>query len=346
VTQADPIASTVAAGEVAEPGRSVIAVWAETLLRATNQAGRSGAGRIGGRLAPPKSESLPPTPIMQTVSRACYTLAGVLIAWGLVLLVITPLTAATAQSRLFDEVQLSLAEGSTPTGPIDAQGRIVEAGTPLGALSVQAVGLRNVVFVQGTTSAQTAKAIGHRRDTVLPCQVGASVLYARRAAYGGLRLGGSLLQLRPGDTLNFTTGQGSCTYKVIDTRDVGDVVPPIKPGTGRLTLTTAAGTPFFPREVTRIDADLVGDAFPAAGGLVPTSALDPSELPLGSGAGPARLMGLVLLLQGLIALSLGAMWCLRRWGGWWTWIGFGPLIAALFVMAADTVNLAFLPNLL
>ncbi|WP_227025888.1 sortase domain-bontaining protein [Streptomyces fodineus] len=152
----------------------------------------------------------------------------------------------------------TLANGVAPVGGP------VGPGTPVALLDIPALHLREVVR-EGTTAEDLARGPGHRRDTVLPGQAGVSVVMGRQTTFGGPFL--HLRELRPGDAFT-VTGQGKRTYRVLGLRRAGDPQPPaLTAGHGRLTLITADGTPFMPRGILRVDADLVSraQATPAPG---------------------------------------------------------------------------------
>ncbi|MGD8193448.1 sortase [Herbiconiux sp. P18] len=248
-----------------------------------------------------------------------------------------------SQAALYEQIRLSLAQGAAPTGPLNSDGTLVTPGTPIAVLSAPDIGIGHEVVVEGTASAQTMVGIGHRRDTALPCQLGTAVLMARAGAYGGV--GQSFKNLAVGSTFTVSMGQGTCTYEVTGSRMPGDQAPPAPVGTeGRLTLTTASGYPFFPTEVYRVDARLVGDGLgrPAVG--LPTGALPTSEAAMG--VDTSNLFGLVLLLQLLVGLAIGTTLLWKRWGRWQAWIICGPAVLAVGILAAGAVNQWLLPNLL
>ncbi|KJC63588.1 hypothetical protein TZ00_13710 [Agreia bicolorata] len=259
------------------------------------------------------------------------------------LVLVSPVQHYASQNRLYQDIRLALAEGSAPTGPVNPDGTLVEPGTALGVLYAPIIGIGHEVMVEGTSAAQTMEGIGHRRDTVLPCQVGTSVLMARSGAYGGV--GQAFTKLVPGDKFSVTVTQGSCTYEVISARRPGDQAPSAPAAReGRLTLTTASGAPFMPTEVYRVDAKLVTDAFDHPSVAFPTGALPSSEAAMGTDT--SNLFALVLLLELLVGVAIGVSWLWRRWGRWQTWIVGAPAIIAVGLLSATAINQWLLPNLL
>ncbi len=248
-----------------------------------------------------------------------------------------------SQKNLYAQLRLSVAEGSVPVSPLDNRGHVVAPGTPVAVMRAPSFGIGQEVIVQGTAGAQTQEGIGHLRSTVLPCQAGTSTLLARAGSYGFV---GSLWQrMSLGSRFSVQTGQGACTYQVIDKRTAGDPAPALPTGhQGRLTLMTASGTPFMPTGVLRIDAMTVGDAFDAPNVSTPSTSVPDSEQPMATD--PTNAFALVLLLELLVAGSIGATWLWKRWGAWQTWIVAAPVLGVVFLLCATCVNQLVLPNLL
>ena len=259
------------------------------------------------------------------------------------LVLVSPVQHYASQNELYQNIRLALAEGSAPTGPVNPDGSLVQPGTALGVLYAPVVGIAHEVMVEGSSGSQTMQGIGHRRDTVLPCQTGTSVVMARSGAYGGV--GHAFTNLVPGDQFSITMTQGSCTYEVMSARLPGNQAPSAPAsGEGRLTLTTAAGAPFMPTEVYRVDAKLVTDAFDRPAVAFPTGALPPSEAAMGTDT--SNLFALVLLLELLVGVAIGISWLWRRWGRWQTWIVGAPAVIAVGLLSATAINQWLLPNLL
>lgn len=312
---------------------------------------RRRGGRRGARpVKPLKVRALAPArptveaPAFQrTLARALGLVSAALVGLVVNLVLVSPVEHYTAQTRLFAELRLHLAEGSAPTGPLGTDGRLVEPGTPVALFSAPGVGLGRSVVVEGTAASQTMVGIGHRRDTPLPCQHGTSVLMARSGAYGAE--GDAWKRLAVGDRFTVTMSQGTCTYQVTGVRSAGDPAPPAPgPGEGRLTLTTAAGAPFMPTEAYRVDASVVADAFTRPSVSFPPGSLPDSEAAMAKD--PSNGFALVLLLQLLTAIGIGIVWMRRRWGRWQAWIVGTPPLLAAFGTVATVLNQLLLPNLL
>ena len=301
------------------------------------------AKRMAGPVVAPKAEFVPATAGQQAISILLATISAVIFALLGNLVLISPVQHTANQTALFAELRLGLAEGSTPVGPAMADGGVVEPGVPVAVLEAPRFGIEREVIVQGTAGAQTMVGIGHRRDTVMPCQLGSSVLMARATAYGGV--GSVLAAIQPGGRFTITMGQGTCTYQVLGQRMVGDPAPPAPlADQGRLTINTASGLPFMPTEVLRIDAELVTDPFDRPVAALPAGALPASEAAMATDN--SNLFGLILLLEVLVGAAIGITWMWRRWGRWQTWIVGVPVIASIGVLTATVINQTLLPNLL
>jgi sortase A len=257
------------------------------------------------------------------------------------LTVVSRLQQSAAQGRAFDRFRAELAIGVAPIGPTGADGRELPRGTPVALLEIPSIDLRQVV-VEGTDAATMFIGPGHRRDTPLPGQVGTSIVFGRRAAYGGpfSRIG----QLAPGALVQVTTGQGVFEYRVVGVRRDGDPLPaPVAAEAGRLTLITADGGAYLPSGAVRVDADLTAGVVGGAPRTVATAALPDDETLMSSS--PATLWALVLWLQVLVLVAVGSVWAWYRWGRAQTWIVFTPPL--LLVGLGTAGELArLLPNVM
>jgi LPXTG-site transpeptidase (sortase) family protein len=248
---------------------------------------------------------------------------------------------ARAQSVEYDDLRGHLAMATAPVGPRDDQGHPLPPGTPIAVLEIPGIVLREVV-AEGTSAGVLAAGPGHRRDSVFPGQAGGTVLMGRRSAYGGpfARLGA----LSRGDRLTVVTGQGRSTYVVLGVRHAGDPQPERPPaGQGWLTLVTADGTPFAPRDVLRVDATLASPVLPSTGIGVGAGSLPAAEAALGGE--PGALLPLVLWGQLLVLAAVAVVWIRHQVGIWHAWLVGVPVLTALGLTVADALA-RLLPNLL
>ena len=101
---------------------------------------------------------------------------------------------------LYSKLRTDLAQATVPVSGV------IAPGTPLGVVTIPTIGL-DQVFVEGSSSEQTKSGPGLKTDTVLPGQTGVSVLVGHRSTSGAAFA--HLDQLRPGDRIDVTTGQGT-----------------------------------------------------------------------------------------------------------------------------------------
>ena len=280
-----------------------------------------------------------PGPRLAVARSALVILTAIACAVAVQAAVVGGIQHRSAQVRSLATFRNALAKGEAPIGDADAHGHLLAMGTPMALLEIPSASVHEVVL-QGTTSGVLMSGPGHRRGTPFPGQAGTSVALGRRAAYGGpfRRLSG----VKVGANIRVTTGQGVSTYRVTSVRRAGDPAPlPLAEGTGRLQLVTATGPPFVPDGVVRVDADLTSHAFPPT--PVGHGALPSAERPLANDK--ETTWALVLWLQLLIAVSVGAVWAWARWGRAQSWVVFAPPIV-LASLAATGQFFRLLPNLL
>lgn len=288
-----------------------------------------------------RAELPPLSPRLQLVRAVLMVVCAITVTLFAQLTFVGRFQHASAQQQLYDEFRSQLALGTASIGPADSDGVELALGTPVAYLEIPSLGVSEVV-VEGTTSGVLLDGPGHRRDTMLPGQAGTSVLFGRRAAFGGPF--GEISKLAPGDSIKVTTGQGSFEYSVLGVRREGAPVPPVAATDGaRLVLVTADGSAFLPSGVLRVDADLVGVAVGGAARAVSAASLPPEE---GIMAGdPGTLWALALWLIALGALGVGVAWAWNRWGRAQAWVvGFPILLIVGLNVSGEAARL--MPNLL
>jgi sortase A len=250
------------------------------------------------------------------------------------------------QAQLASQFRIELAKGIAPVGPFDDTNTALALGAPVALLEIPRLGLREIVM-EGTSSVPLMSGPGHRRDTPLPGQVGASVLAGRRATYG--RPFRSIDQLRAGDQITVTTGQGKHSFTVLGVRHAGDPLPPtLTRGQGRLTLVTtevpAHGflAALRPTDVLRVDAALVSGAQSRPTQL-PSQALRPAEALMAGDS--SALLGVFGWSVVLVAAAIATVWFRFRAGPWPAWALGVPVLVVLDLVVVDEMA-ALLPNLL
>jgi sortase A len=271
----------------------------------------------------------------------CLSLAILLLSFVAHVTIFGKFQESQTQAQLYETLRDSLANATTPLGELDLNNQLVADGTPIALLKIPAIGVSQVV-VQGTTSEALRDGPGHRRDTVLPGQVGTSVLFGRQSTYGGPF--GDLGALVPGDKITVTTGQGTSTFRVFGLRRPGDRVPAAPAaGQGRLELVTAAGVALAPSGTLYVDAQLVGTAKVAATPVFGQLALAQGEGPMQTD--PNALLPFLFSFQWLAIASALVLWLVRKWGRWQAWIVGAPVLLILAATTADAA-VGLLPNLI
>jgi sortase A len=285
--------------------------------------------------APPLSPKLQ---VARAALLACFLLS---VSMVIQLIFLSSLQQRSAQQQHFDHFRSDLAKGTAPVAPVNDDDEVLAPGTPMAYLEIPAIGLRQVVL-EGTSSGVTFEGPGHRQDSPFPGQVGTTVVLGRRAAFGGpfAQIG----ELSEGDVIRLTSGQGAFDYEVIGVRHEGDPAPgSLGQGEGRLLLVTADGRPLLPDGVLRVDASLTSEPVGGAAPLYRSSTLPPAEQLMGSDT--STLWALLLWLQALVVVVLGAVWAWHRWGRTKAWIVFIPLGLVVGLMVAEQAA-RLLPNML
>lgn len=289
-----------------------------------------------------RSEAIDASPLPLHHLRASRTLvseimlvAGGALAWVLVyVLFLSSFTAGHAQKQLYDQLREELAGG---TAPMQAP---IALGAPVALIDSPALGMRHLVVVEGTRPAQLADGPGHTLGSVLPGQVGTSVLMGRSVSFGAPFR--HLATVTQGAHIDVTTGEGTFHYLVDDVRRPGDPVPaPLATGGSRLTLVSATGSALAPARTIYVDATLSGAAQPAGTIAAPDSA----GLPFASDHSAGTLALLALALE-LLALAVAAVvWARHRWSTMAAWVAGLPIVVAALWLVSD-IAARLLPNLI
>lgn len=276
-------------------------------------------------------------PAPTTTWSSISTMVALICVWAILhLLVLAQVSHARAQDLLFREFRVQLAAA---TAPVDGT---APPGAPVAILRIPRIGLEEVV-VEGTAPGDLFAGPSHRRDTVLPGQVGTSAVYGRAATYGAPF--GSLADLRLGDVVDVTMAQGELELTVIGVRRAGDPLPqPRAEGAARVTLVTAEGAGrlagFRPGEVLYVDTE-AARGFPSPGGYSPAVPRSEEAMARGTESLPTVCLGLALL----IALTLGVIAARLRWSLGLVWVVAAPVAIALAWFTTDAAMRLF-PNLI
>ncbi|MFF0414557.1 class E sortase [Kitasatospora sp. NPDC004745] len=231
------------------------------------------------------------------------------------------------QSTAHKTFRDQLARAVAPTGT-------AADGAPVALLDIPAIGLHQAVVVEGTTGRDLMRGPGHRRDTALPGQGGVAVVFGRGATFGAPFA--RLSELRVGDRIEATTGQGKFSYTV---NVYGDGDHPISdPVRNRLVLVTG-DSDWIPGSTVMIGARLDGDPEQNPGGRPATVAYD-KALAADKGA----LAALQLWSLGLLGAVVGALLLARHWRRSAAYLSAAPVVAALLWAVYENAA-ALLPNL-
>jgi sortase A len=303
-------------------------------------------GSTGTALAAVAGPARPVSPARLPPERGPWRLIAAVLGIALMLVLgffvyifgLSHASESRAQAGMFKNFVAELADGTAPVAPYttnaDGSTTPLAEGTPVAVLTIPAIGLKDVVVVEGTTSRDLALGPGHVAASALPGQAGDSFLYGKAATYGAPFA--HLMQLDRGDRITVTTGQGTSTYVV---ESFGTSVKPAPADSdNRLVLETAASS-FFPSTAVQVSADLVSKPLTNPGGW-PDIPGDEADM----GRDTAALVPLMLWSQGLLLAVIIATVAANRWSRWRTYLLMTPVVLALTWCVYE--NLAcLLPNL-
>ena len=278
---------------------------------------------------------------VRSVGLALTLLAVVVLGFVGYLYFLSGVQEARSQTNLYARLRGELAQETAPTGPvIPGRPGVTPAslaavpGDPVAVLNIPAIGVTNMVIVEGTSPENLTLGPGHLRDTPMPGQAGVSEIFGRRATFGApfARLG----DLQPGDLIQTITGQGRSTYRVAA---IGDSQVRISdPEPNRLVLVTASSA-FVPSYYTEVDARLVSVTRP---GPAVVRVLNAPELALAGDDG-----ALVLTFiwgMALAAVSALGTFAAVRWSPWPAYLAAAPMALAVLWNLYQSLA-ALLPNL-
>ncbi|MDR2374781.1 MAG: class E sortase [Bifidobacteriaceae bacterium] len=301
------------------------------------------ARRRRPRLPPPElaRRELAPKGVRWWVGAVVTAISALALAFVAHAAVFSHLQHGRAQTLAYQDLRSALAKAEAPTGQLDINEELTPLGTPVALLEIPAIGLSEVVL-EGSTASVLRGGAGHRRDSVMPGQVGTAVILGRQATYGSPFA--DLKSLVPGDQITLTTGQGVATYRVFALRRAGDPMPEeLRSGQGRLELMTADGLALAPSGVLHIDAELVTQAHDSSSRVMAYAALPAAERAMGQDHAAWFIAFFIAVF--CAALAGGVWWLWRSWGRREAWLIGLPVLLALGVTAADSIMNA-LPNLL
>jgi sortase A len=287
-------------------------------------AGDSGAGESQGQAAPRQAGLA----LVVRRTSAILSIAFLFVAgFAVYLFGLSRFSEAHAQSTMYKSFAYELDQATAPTGP-------AKEGQPVAVLNIPAIGLRNAVVVEGTTSRDLALGPGHVRASALPGEVGWSFIYGKVATFGAPFA--HLMQLQVGDVITVADGQGIAKYRV---HSFGTSrYPAVDSSPNRLVLMTA-NSPAIPTSAVQVSADLMTTPQPNPEDW---PSLTPQENYLASDT--ASLIPLLLWSQALLITIVLATIAAHRWSRWPTYLLAAPVVIAVTVGVYQNVA-GLLPNI-
>ncbi len=281
----------------------------------------------------------PPTPgPLQVVLAAVMVLCVAAVFLGVFAFGLSGLQEQRSQHLLYAEFRGLLDPSSTIAPSIGGR---IPAGTPVALIDAPVAGLHKVIVVEGTTSGDLLAGPGHRSNSPLPGQAGASVIVGRSATAGAPFAG--IAGLRRGETVHVRTGQGAFRYTVVGRVVAGHALPSYRSDSGLLVLVTSAGSgwagPLASDRLVYVVARLDGTA-------VATPRGRPRTVPPAATQGHVDPAGLPFALLWMVVLMAVSALCWRAWYRWGllrTWmVGAPVLFAVLWAFSNEAMRL--LPN--
>ncbi|HTZ10592.1 MAG TPA: class E sortase [Acidimicrobiales bacterium] len=232
-----------------------------------------------------------------------------------------------------------------------------KVGTPIGLLSIPAIGMHGAAIVEGTDENQLQQGPGHYLGTSLPGQAGNVAIAGHRTTYGAPFY--DLNELQPGDPVYIQTAQGIFGYQVVGSEVVQPTNTTVLAETTSPTLTLTTCNPRY-SAATRLVVKAVlktavtSQSFPAA--TTSTTAAGkvapPTTVPVLAGGNEGGLGGVSTrgevgqsLLWGaltVLAAVLGLVgW--RRGARPWSWVVFAmgiPVTVGALLVCFQHISLA------
>ncbi|WP_285612115.1 sortase [Actinokineospora globicatena] len=287
--------------------------------------------------APPRYR--PERPGLVLAGQMLAILGAVLLCFVAQLTLLGALKHERDQNSAYTALRADLANATAPVTGL-ADGRLLDSGTPVAIIEIPRLRLQEVVL-EGTSARTLKSGPGHVRNTPLPGQSGTSVIYGRKAAYGGPFA--EIDKLRRGDEIVITTGQGEHRYSVQGVRRANDKERTAAAADeGRLTLATADGSYFLPTDVIRVDAKLVSEVQAKTRQLPAFAVPDNEKAMVGD---RSALVPIALWTLILVAAAVAAVYVRQRVGRWQAWVIGVPVVGAISLTLADQAA-ALLPNLM
>ena len=297
---------------------------------------------------PPAAPAAPPdqrTQTLRAVGMSLSLLGVFLLGFAAFLYGLSSVQEARSQNVMYKVLAGQLAAAIAPTGPtvLCNPNAVASAtssamcptpqGAPVAIMDIPSIGVKDMVVVNGTSPEDLTLGPGLVRSGPMPGQSGVAEIYGRRATFGAPF--GHVDQLRKGDIIKVTAGQGVSSYEVVafgsSSRQIEDPYP------NRLVLLTA-GSATVPTYYSYVDADLVSAVKPTPGGQPATYS---DETPLSGDGGV--LVDTLLWGMALALVSVGGTVAAARWKPWPAYLATAPLVL-IVLWNLYTSLAALLPN--
>lgn len=267
-----------------------------------------------------------------------YVLLSVIAAVVVVPFILGPTTSQRDQNVLVGQLSTRFAQAASAAGTEDLSPLPIQAfaqGSPVALIEIPKLGIQSVV-IEGSSSRDTARAIGHMFGSSGPGQEGNAVLVGRSAAFGAEFEG--LGSLADGDKISISTIQGKSEYVVNRALEIPAGGPLVATADNRLTLVT--GDPILASSsMLAVTASIVGSpyiAYPQNPGWLATHPLGDNGFPLAQ---------LVLLLAIVALIGIGFRISLLYFSKITVYSVFFPIFLAQSILTARVV-FDFLPPVL
>lgn len=267
-----------------------------------------------------------------------YVVLSVLAAVVVVPFLIGPTTSQRDQSVLAGELATRFAQAASAAGTDDLSPLPIQAfaqGSPVAIIEIPKLGVQSVV-IEGSSSRDTARAIGHLFGSSGPGQEGNVVLVGRSAAFGaGFKDINSLVD---GDKITVSTIQGKTDYVVDSSLEMPSGGPLGATSDNRLTLVT--GDPkLVSSSLFAVTASMVSNpyiSYPQNPGWLASHPLGDQSFPLAQ---------LVLLLSVVSMIGISFRISLLYFSKITVYSIFFPIFLAQSILTARVV-FDFLPPVL
>jgi sortase A len=261
------------------------------------------------------------------------------VAVGAVIYGVGSLEQARDQRALMATERLNISNAAVldkALDKVDLPTQPTAVGQPVGVLAIPALGIDQAV-VEGVSSSQTVSGPGHVPGTAGLGQPGNAAVVGRHAGYGGVF--GRLSQLKPGNKVLTATTEGQSIYVVrrVTSVKLGSAATLEAlyrhTSNNRLTLVTSASSmPWNGSRVLEVTAILRGKPYVAT----PQAARNSGQL--GNTGESGAWAELILSLQALVVIAVGAVFLYRRCTVRTAYLLSTAPLVAFTVLAADSIS--------